>query len=349
MYGQLIVPDKNRQHKVKEGQSRIGLLSFQNVYFYNMDVTKRFNRIIAIYFQLQAKPIVRSQDLAKQFDVSQRTIYRDIRALEQAGIPIYGEAGTGYGLVEGYRLPPTKFSREEILTLAAAEKLMQKFVDPDLFRYFSSALNKIKAYLRYSDKLNVNLLEENMLMGSLAHRFNENVPSALSILFESIAQQKVVDMEYQSSSSANPVHREIEPVGVFHQGNYWYFMAYCYLRKDYRQFRIDRIQKIQLTTAPFAKEHKPLSHYLAKEDPSPTITIRICVPLTYARHMEWERSYYGFVSEEITDAGVIMTFECKNMEQEFARWYLMFADEAKILEPAELKDRIKELVSNIQL
>lgn len=313
-----------------------------------MDITKRFNRIVAIYFQLQAKPVVKAPDLAAQFAVSQRTIYRDIKALEQAGIPIYGEAGIGYGLVEGYRLPPAKFSREEILTLAAAEKLMQKFVDPDLFRHFSSALNKIKAYLRYSDKLNVHLLEENLLMGSLTHRFNENVPSALSILFDSIAQQTLVSMDYQSSSSTTPSQREIEPVGVFHQGNYWYFIAYCHLRKEHRQFRIDRIQKIRLIGTPFTQTHKPLSHYLKKEDERPpTVTIRISVPLTYARYMEWERPYYGFVSEEKTDNGVIMTFACSNMEEEFARWYLMFADRAKILEPEILKERVKELLSDI--
>lgn len=313
-----------------------------------MDITKRFDRIVAIYFQLQAKPIVKAHDLAEQFGVSLRTIYRDIRALEQAGIPIYGEAGIGYGLVEGYRLPPTKFSREEILTLTAAEKLMQKFVDPDLFRHFNSALNKIKAYLRYSDKLNVNLLEENMLMGSLTHRFNENVPSALSILFDSIAQHTVVWMDYQSSSANTPSQREIEPVGVFHQGNYWYFIAYCHLRKEHRQFRIDRIQKINLTSTPFTRKHKPLSHYLEKEQELPTpVTVRISIPLTYARYMEWERSYYGFVSEEITDNGVIMTFACNNMEQEFARWYLMFADRAKILEPERLRERVKALLSDI--
>lgn len=314
-----------------------------------MDITKRFNRIVAIYFQLQGKPIVKAQDLAEQFEVSQRTIYRDIKALEQAGIPIYGEAGTGYGLVEGYRLPPVKFSEEEILTLAAAEKLMQKFVDPDLFRYFNSALSKIKAYLRYSEKISVTLLEENMLMGSLADRFNENVPSALSTLFESIAQRKTVSMKYLSGSIAVPLQREIEPVGAFHQGNYWYFIAYCHLREDYRQFRIDRIHHIQLTDIPFSGKHKPLSYYLTEKEPLPTTTIRINVPLAYARHMEWERSYYGFVSEEITDNGVIMTFECKNMEQEFARWYLMFADGAKILEPEALKDRVRELVSNIRV
>lgn len=316
-----------------------------------MDITKRFNRIVSIYFQLQAKPTVKSQDLAEQFAVSQRTIYRDIKALEQAGIPIYGEAGTGYGLVEGYRLPPAKFSREEVLTLAAAEKLMQKFVDPDLYRYFESALNKIKAYLRYSDKLNITVLEENMLMDSLSHRFNENVPSALSILFEGIAQRKIIRINYQSGTSSTTVQREIEPVGIFHQGNYWYFMAYCHLRMDYRQFRLDRIQEINITSTTFSKEHKPLTYYLKKEEDQPisTTTIRIAVPLVYARYMEWERSYFGFVSEERTDQEVILTFESKNMEQEFARWYLMFADQARIIEPEALRERVRELLANIKV
>lgn len=314
-----------------------------------MDVTKRFNRILTIYFQLQAKPVVKAQDLAAQFEVSQRTIYRDIKALEQAGIPIYGEAGTGYGLVEGYRLPPTKFSREEILTLAAAEKLMQKFVDPDLYRHFTSALNKIKSYLQYSDKNDINVLEKNMLMGSLVHRFNANVPAALSTLFESIAQRRAVTMGYQNSLSTKATQREIEPVGVFHQGAYWYFIAYCHLRKDYRQFRVDRIQEIDLSPIPFTREHEPLSHYLKKEEPTAVTTIRIKVPLAYARYMEWERPYYGFQSEEITDDGVTMTFACKNREHEFARWYLMYADQAEILEPEELREQVKTLLSNIKV
>src|SRR5690606_6212216 len=194
-----------------------------------MDITKRFNRIVAIYFQLQAKAVVRAQDLADRFEVSLRTIYRDIRALEQAGIPIYGEPGTGYSLMEGYRLPATRFSQEEILSMAAAEKLMQKFVDPDLFKHFGSAINKIRSYLRYSEKVDITLLEENMLMGSIENTFNEKVPSALSILFEGIAQHKIVQMAYQNSSSSEFSRREIEPVGVFHQGNFWYFMAYCHL------------------------------------------------------------------------------------------------------------------------
>ncbi len=314
-----------------------------------MDITKRFNRIVAIYFQLQAKAVVRAQDLADRFEVSLRTIYRDIRALEQAGIPIYGETGTGYSLMEGYRLPATRFSQEEILSMAAAEKLMQKFVDPDLFKHFGSAINKIRSYLRYSEKVDITLLEENMLMGSIENTFNEKVPSALSILFEGIAQHKIVQMAYQNSSSSEFSRREIEPVGVFHQGNFWYFMAYCHLREDYRQFRIDRIQEIKLSSQAFTQEHKPLSHYLNKKEDIPTTAVRISVPRAFARYMQWDRHYYGFLSEEINGDNVIMTFKSRNVENEFARWYLMFADQSTILEPEALKEYVRKLIASIRI
>ncbi|MFB5946478.1 helix-turn-helix transcriptional regulator [Albibacterium profundi] len=314
-----------------------------------MDITKRFNRVVAIYFQLQAKPIVKAQDLAAQFDVSKRTIYRDIRSLEQAGIPIYGEAGSGYALVDGYKLSPTRFTQEEIMTLAAAEKLMNKFVDPHLAKHFGSAINKIKAYLRSDEKSDISILEENMMMSVMENRFNKNVPSALSQLFESVAQQKIVNMHYQSSSANEVTQREIEPVGLFHQGSFWYFMAYCHLREDYRQFRIDRVQQLDLTNRGFTRKHKKLSYYLNKDEAPPTTQIRLSIARDFARYIQWERSYYGFVSETVKGDEVEMTFESKNAEEEFARWYLMFADQATILEPLSLRTTVRDLLTRIKV
>lgn len=313
-----------------------------------MDITKRFNRIIAIYFQLQAKPLVKAQDLADQFEVSKRTIYRDIKSLEQAGIPIYGEAGSGYALVDGYKLSPSRLTQEEIMTLAAAEKLMKKFSDPDLSKHFASAINKVKAYLRSNEKDHISQLEENMMMSVMEHRFNENVPSALSRLFEGIAQYKIIKMDYQSSSSTEFTQREIEPVGVFHQANYWYFIAYCHLREDYRQFRIDRIQEIKRTDRPFTRTHKKLSYYMKKDDVLTKTRIRLSVSREFAKYLHWERPYYGFVSEEINGDQLVMTFESTNPPKEFARWFIMFADQATILEPITLKELVRELANQIK-
>ena len=93
----------------------------------SLDTVKRFDRIVAILIQLQSKRIVKAQELADRFEVSLRTIYRDIRTLEASGVPIISEAGVGYSIMEGYRLPPVMFTREEVGSFVAAEKLMQKF------------------------------------------------------------------------------------------------------------------------------------------------------------------------------------------------------------------------------
>ncbi len=85
---------------------------------------KKFDRVVAILTQLQSKRIVKAQELADRFGVSLRTIYRDIKTLESSGVPISSEAGVGYSIMEGYKLPPVMFTREEAVSFVAAEKLM---------------------------------------------------------------------------------------------------------------------------------------------------------------------------------------------------------------------------------
>lgn len=113
---------------------------------------KKIDRITAILTQLQSKPIVRAQDLAEKFEVSIRTIYRDIKTLENAGIPIIGEAGNGYSLMDGYKLPPVMFTKDEVLSFITAEKLMQHFSHESLGAHYKTAMEKLRSVLKYSDK-----------------------------------------------------------------------------------------------------------------------------------------------------------------------------------------------------
>ena len=116
------------------------------------DPLNRFDRIVAILIQLQSKRIVRAQELADRFAVSLRTIYRDIRTLEASGVPLLSEAGVGYSIMDGYRLPPVTFTREEAGSFVAAEKLMQTFTDQSLGAYHQSAMYKVKSVLRGTEK-----------------------------------------------------------------------------------------------------------------------------------------------------------------------------------------------------
>lgn len=311
-----------------------------------MDETpKRFDRIVAILIQLQSKRIVKAQELASRFEVSLRTIYRDIRTLEASGVPLYSEAGVGYSLMDGYRLPPVMFTREEASSFIAAEKLMQKFTDQELTKHYTSAAIKLKAVLQVSDKDWISSIESNILMQPASKLFNDKSPNALALLFQSIAEKRQITMWYQPFEATETTERTIEPVGVFHDHNNWYALGFCHLRQDYRQFRADRIHRLIITETPFTKEHPALETFLKQDrEKIPTTKVRILVDRKVAKHLEYERKYHGFVSEKVVGNEIEMTFHAPSLDEGFPRWYLMFGDCARILEPESLKLRVLELL-----
>ena len=312
------------------------------------DTLNRFDRIVAILIQLQSKRIIKAQELADRFQVSLRTIYRDIRTLETSGVPIVSEAGVGYSIVDGYRLPPVMFTREEAGSFVAAEKLMQTFTDQSLGAYHASAMYKVKSVLRGTEKDWMSALESQVRIDPTQHLFNDNVPNALEILLESMVEKKQVRLHYQSLREDTPSERSIEPVGLFHENNYWYVLGYCHVRHDYRQFRTDRLVGIRRTDYLFTRAHAPLDEHRSKKEAEHKITVRIRVDKTVAQFIKSAKAYYGFVSEQRVKDQVEMTFSVVDLEHGFPRWYLTFGDYATILEPERLKERVRELLKEIE-
>lgn len=305
----------------------------------------RFDRITAILIQLQTKKVVKAQDLADRFGTSLRTIYRDIRTLEEAGVPLYGEAGIGYSIVDGYRLPPVMFTQEEAIAFVTAEKLMGKFTDSALNTNFSSAMYKIKAVLRGTEKDLVENLEEQILV---IERPKNSTPSAniLDVLLKSIAEKKVVKMIYKAFGNDNS-ERHIEPIGVFHEHENWYTIGFCHLRQEYRQFRLDRVVEIKLTDQPQEERTSLKEFQQIQEKTRAGFTVQKAVirfDKSIAVYLQDRRHYFGFVSEIVTDDYVEMTFLTQSLEEGLARWYIMFADKAEIIEPQRLKDVVGQLL-----
>ncbi|TKD65008.1 YafY family protein [Flavobacterium sp. ASW18X] len=307
-----------------------------------MEPVKRFDRIVAILIQLQSKRIVKAQELAERFQVTLRTIYRDIRSLEEAGVPILSEAGVGYSIMDGYRLPPIMFTKEEAASFVAAQKLMQQLTDKSLGAHYESALFKLKSVLRGKDKDWVEALENQISYAPSHELFNAKVPDALEIILEGIATQHQVHLSYTSLKIEDAINRIIEPVGIFNENNFWYILAFCQLRKDYRQFRTDRIQNIKRTGIPFSKTHPSLEE-LRKQEELPLTKVRICVSPIVAKFLGSKKNH-GWVSEEKTTEGIVMTFMVADVYHNFARWYLSIGDYARVLEPEHLKKRLTEIL-----
>lgn len=309
----------------------------------------RFDRITAILIQLQSKKIIRAQELADRFGISLRTVYRDIRTLEEAGVPLYGEAGVGYSIVDGYRLPPVMFTTEEAIAFITAEKLMGKFTDSTLQQHFSSAMFKVRAVLRGNEKDLLENLDEQIIVKEKI-RANNNAPvNTLDTLLKAIGEKKVVKMTYKAFGNEN-TERLVEPIGIFHENEHWHTIAYCHLRENYRQFRTDRIADISLTPQS-QQERTTLKEYdELREKVKASLTLQkvvLRIDKSIASYVQEKRHYYGFVSETETGNYIDMTFLSQMSDEGLIRWYIMFGDYAEILEPAELQDKVNTLLEKI--
>jgi predicted DNA-binding transcriptional regulator YafY len=223
--------------------------------------TKRISRLIAILTQLQTKRILTSTTLAEKFGVSIRTIYRDIKALEESGVPIFTEEGKGYSLMEGYRVPPVMFTENEANALVTAEQLVLKNKDSSLVKEYATAINKIKAVLQYSTKEKVELLSNRIgISPSLA---NSGASNSVALIQNALTAFKVLHIVYHSKKEEQ-TERNIEPFAMYYSiEESWTLIAYCRLRKDFRMFRLDRMLKITQLNLGFKPHKLTLEEYLS--------------------------------------------------------------------------------------
>jgi predicted DNA-binding transcriptional regulator YafY len=306
---------------------------------------KKLDRVTAILTQLQSKPIVKAKDLAAKFDVSVRTIYRDVKTLENAGIPIIGEAGSGYSLMDGYKLPPVMFTKEEVLSFITAEKLMQKFLHQSLGNHYQTAMEKVRSVLKYSDRNLIQNIEKQIDVYNYHPKTEDNIQNIIPIILESIAEKKQLTLEYATVDSKVSM-RTIEVVGVFFEFNYWYIMAFCTLRNDFRQFRVDRILQIFKTQNPFLQEYGQINDY--RQNPNGNKTkVRLLVEKRIIGHLVNSKKYYGLVEEIERGERVEMIFETDWINDGFPRWLITFADFAEVLEPEGLKEKLNDLLIKI--
>lgn len=308
----------------------------------------RLQRLSAILIQLQSGNRVRARDIAERFRISQRTVYRDIQSLEATGVPVIGEAGTGYRLVEGYRLPPVHFTTGEIHALITAQKLVEKQSDRGLDADYKSALFKIRALLRSTEKDQLSSLEENI---EVLHNPYLPVPDPgnpfLPKLIQAISGKSRILLDYTTRNEVKSSRRETEPIGLFYVMGKWHLVAYCHLRKDYRDFRLDRIQAVCPTDKSFSKTHPTLKKYLsqlAKEEKLNTIEIRM--NKQDARYLGEQKYYNGYVSDRQEGDQVIMTFLTASLNG-FANWYMMIGPYAEILRPDALKSMVRTMATSL--
>lgn len=309
----------------------------------------RIDRVSAILIQLQSKRVVKAQEIADKFDISLRTVYRDIKALDEAGVPVIGEAGMGYSLMEGYRLPPVMFTKEEAAAFITAGKIIDKLTDKATRKIYDEALTKIKAVLRHAEKDFVEGIDEHIAVVEnpyLPKNSGDNIH--LQTILQNISTRSVLDIGYFANHSQEYSNRMVEPVGIFYQGRFWYLVAYCRLRKDYRHFRTDRISYINPTSQQYRQQHPSLNTFIDRmrhENELEKVVIR--VDKQVMKYFGEQKYYNGFVSQKETGDKIEMTFLTASLSG-FARFFLFFGEHADIIEPQSLKNIILSVMDTVK-
>lgn len=307
------------------------------------------DRQLAIMLELQRCKVVRAEDLASLFETSVRTIYRDIQALSEMGIPILGAPGQGYSLMEGYFLPPVGFSAEEAVTLLMGTDFIEQRMDGDYETIARSARRKIEAILPEAVRGESMRVRETMrLLHASEPVTGLRERDYLGQTRRAILERRKLKFSYQKkvpeSDSNRKSLRVVAPYGLaLVQGN-WMLIGHCDLRQDIRHFRLSRMTELTILDQHFVIPHGfNLSTYRPPDDRNEHVLVRANPEM--ADKIAETASFYMETAEERSD-GVWIHFRVRKPE-ELLYLILSWGGDVEVLEPESLRRQLREEADKI--
>ncbi|WP_334072439.1 MULTISPECIES: YafY family protein [Paenibacillus] len=307
------------------------------------------DRMLAILMELQRREVTRAEDLAATFETSVRTIYRDIQALSEAGVPLVGAPGRGYSLMEGYFLPPISFTAEEAVALLMGTDLVQRIFDAEYGAKAEMSRRKIEAILPERVRSEAARVRDTMKLPQLgAYARLHSEKAYVEMLRGAVLEERKIRFGYSKKIPGPDGKRQsvrtVAPYGlVFNQGA-WTLVAYCELRREIRHFRVSRMSGLTVQPDSFQKPSDfNLQAYTPPDDRN--LRIRIRVNPGAADRVRESRNYYWEAEEELPD-GLHVTFRVRQPE-ELLPWLLGFGAGVVVLEPESLRKRVREEAENL--
>lgn len=296
----------------------------------------RTDRLLAMLLEFQARRELRAEDLARRFEVSVRTVYRDVAALTEGGVPIAALPGTGYRLLDGYFLPPLTFTEDEAAALALGGGFVRDRVDPELRLAAEEALRKLEGVLSAERRAAVARRGKEMRFPWYEREAEEGM---LAGLRSAIGERRVVRVWYHALWRPEAEERDVEPVSLVHLGRGWHVAAYCRLRQAPRLFRVGRIDEFEPLGERFALGER---HAFGSEAGLTGVfpEARVRFEPSVVRWVR-EQQPYPFLREEKDEAGdgQVFVYALRN-EEELLTWLLGWGAKAEVLGPASLRARL---------
>jgi predicted DNA-binding transcriptional regulator YafY len=221
---------------------------------------RRADRLFQIVQQLRGRRLTTARNLASRLQVSERTIYRDVRDLQLSGVPIEGEAGVGYVLRKGFDIPPLMFDREELEALVVGARMVQAWGGAKLSDAVTQALTKIEAVLPVDRRRDI----VRSRLFALHFHIPPNLSATVDCMREAINGRRLLRFEYVRQDGEQS-SRDVRPLALYFWGSVWTLAAWCELRNDFRSFRVDRISNPAILDRTFVEEPgKTLDDFISR-------------------------------------------------------------------------------------
>lgn len=300
-------------------------------------------RLFQMLLAIQANPGISAKELADRCEISDRTIYRDLRTLDLIA-PITNEGyGKGYRFIGHFAMYPLNFTEQEAMVFS----VLPSVLDTDkLPPGFESAYDKVMAtHVKETRKRHDTLenVADMIQMGTPAYR--ESSANYLLPIMEAIISSKTIHALYHTQSRNQLTERQIDPYYLVPRDQRFYLIGFCHVNQDIRTFRISRFRQVELTGAHFDKGDFSIAQYMKHtwsiERGDSLITFKLRFAPDVARYVKEEEL---FVRPKMTDLpdGSLLFEVTVNQEREFMNWVVQYGPSAEILEPAYVREKFKD-------
>ena len=302
----------------------------------------RTDRLLAIVLELGGRRYTRAEDLSALFEVGVRTIYRDVLALCEAGVPVVSTPSYGYGLAPGYFLPPLMLTPDEAGTLVLGAVFLSAHVDAPYRQAVESARKKVEQLLPERTRHEVEMLQESLRFAGRVRVIDPEVEARLTLVRRALSTCAVLHLVYQGRHGESG-ERDVEPHGLVWVDGTWVLASYCRVRQGVRHFRLDRVEVMTPTGERFTRR--------------PGLTVRRITPIDYGREevralvassaVHWARETrpYSFVREEQPEPdmedGTVMVFRPRQVD-ELIPWLLSWGPLLRVLTPTHVQHQLAE-------
>lgn len=299
------------------------------------------DRQLAILLELQHQKVVKAEQLAQQFEISIRTIYRDIQALCEAGVPIIGAPGQGYLLMDGYFLPPIGFTAQEAVALLVGMDFISQSLEKDYSTAARSAKRKVQAVLPEVIQAEAKLISDTMKL--IKHQPDQADKEALEQIRAAIIHRNKISFHYMKSIAEADGNRASErtadPYGLTLFNGNWVVVAYCDLRKSIRHFRLSRMTKLRILDETFAyPKGFNLQQYTPQADRNVEVILK-AEPNIIDKIKEQSHFYLDKVEHQAQD--LLVYFKVRQVE-ELLPHVLGWGSQVEVVLPVDFRQKIKE-------